>query len=354
MFRTILLKCIQSLNGERSVSGIFHLLQGKRSSQTLQDAKIYEIDCFFGIYPELEKERLNDAVRQLAKENAIKIKEDELPVISAKGCEMLRASSLERDGHFFNGLLYHKHVATFEKRLRLLIQTLTHSYMNDLAFIPVEDDAEIQNWVKKIYKSHHNEGLMLSLHQDLLVLLHNVSEVEAELFTGRLTGGSFTGRTREQLALSQQISIENVDLYLRHTFYYLFHTVTTAGETYKGLSLCMDGLEISSLITESAKQTYQLFIQGYSLQQICQQRRLKLSTIQDHMVEAALVLPSFDIIPFVSLEHQTEIIHTLNAMNSNKLKSLYEALHGQFNYFELRLVLARANSKKQGRKVHGY
>lgn len=36
------LYCLKQLNGERTVSSIYYLLKGKRSSQTLQDGNMFE------------------------------------------------------------------------------------------------------------------------------------------------------------------------------------------------------------------------------------------------------------------------------------------------------------------------
>lgn len=38
-----LLHCLKQLNGERTVSSIYYLLKGKRSSQTLQDGNMFRI-----------------------------------------------------------------------------------------------------------------------------------------------------------------------------------------------------------------------------------------------------------------------------------------------------------------------
>lgn len=38
-----LLHCLKQLNGERTVSSIYYLLKGKRSSQTLQDGNMFRV-----------------------------------------------------------------------------------------------------------------------------------------------------------------------------------------------------------------------------------------------------------------------------------------------------------------------
>lgn len=43
-----LLYCLKQLNGERTVSSIYYLLKGKRSSQTLQDGNMFQISFCLG------------------------------------------------------------------------------------------------------------------------------------------------------------------------------------------------------------------------------------------------------------------------------------------------------------------
>ncbi|MEK1830635.1 hypothetical protein AAAC51_20805 [Priestia megaterium] len=42
-----ILFCIKQLKGERTAYGIYHLLTGKKSAQTIQDGKILEFRFFF-------------------------------------------------------------------------------------------------------------------------------------------------------------------------------------------------------------------------------------------------------------------------------------------------------------------
>ncbi|MFG6148658.1 helix-turn-helix domain-containing protein [Halobacillus sp. B23F22_1] len=352
MFEAILLKCILSLRGERSISGVYHLIQGKRSSQTLQDARIYELDRLFGVYPQLNKEQVNNVMEQMVNKGWIEVNEEGMPVIKDAGVNHLSSSIINKN-HYFNGMVYHRHVTIFEKRLRLLIQTVTCTKINNLSFLPIEEDSAIQQWVKIKYRENRLNDLANSLFEEINALLLTVHDKEAELFTARLTGGNLTGRTREQLALQYQMIKENVDLNIRHTWFYIFQKVIKHPGSYPALFLGMEGLQTSELITDSAKQTYEWLRRGFELEEICKKRRLKLSTIQDHVVEAALVMPAFDITPFITIEDQQTIGRMQDELKTNKLKNLYESLNKKYSYFELRLVLARTNYAQKEKNTHG-
>ncbi|MFC7060487.1 helix-turn-helix domain-containing protein [Halobacillus seohaensis] len=347
MFKFILLNCIHTFKGERTISGIYNLIQGKRSSQTLQDARIYQLDRYFGIYPSLKKEKLEKAIDELVTEENVRLNSEQYPEILIAG-EKYLSNSYILDNNYFAGMEYHRNIFIFEKRLRLLVQTITQSHMKDFSFIPIEDDVTIQLWVKKVYRQQDASKLIDSLYLELSQLLESICTKEAELFVGRLTGGGLIGGTREQLALHHKLNKENVDLMITHTLFYIFHSVKKDLNAYPVLAYCLEGLAQGELITSSAKQTYQWFNRGYTLQQISYKRNLKMSTIQDHIVEISLVMPSFSIDLFISDIAQEEIMNTIEHLETKKLKRLFEALDGKFNYFQLRLVLTRSNFIRKG------
>ena len=45
--QTMILYCLQKINGERTIYSIYHLLKGKKSSQTIQDTHLFHLNRFF-------------------------------------------------------------------------------------------------------------------------------------------------------------------------------------------------------------------------------------------------------------------------------------------------------------------
>ncbi|WP_082233961.1 helix-turn-helix domain-containing protein [Halobacillus massiliensis] len=338
MFKTILLHCIHFINKERTISGIYHLIQGKRSAQSLQDAKVFRLECYFGIYPDLKRTTFQEVMEDIAKEGLISLAE--FAEILPAGKQHLKAASPEKT-NYFTGLSHHRHVATFEKRLRLLIQTLSKSKLNDLSFIPIVEEISIQQWVRSIYHLQSSARMLDHLFKELYELLNEVEPVEAGLFTGRLSGGDRIGKTRAQLAEQFGVSEQDVDIYIKYVFFFLFHQARKKKEKYPVLHICQKGLEESRLITQSAQITYQWLDRGYSLDKISNLRKLKESTIQDHIVEAALTIEDFSIDSFVQIKDQKEILSAMEKLGTNKLKQLFAELEGSYSYFQLRLVLAK-------------
>ena len=94
------------------------------------------------------------------------------------------------------------------------------------------------------------------------------------------------------------------------------------------------------MLTDSANTTAKLYKKGYSIEQICLMRKLKTSTIEDHLVELAMNDSDFSIEPFVSTEEQQQIFEAIEAYETKKLRTLHEILP-HISYFQLRLALAK-------------
>ncbi|MEK1830637.1 helix-turn-helix domain-containing protein [Priestia megaterium] len=80
---------------------------------------------------------------------------------------------------------------------------------------------------------------------------------------------------------------------------------------------------------------------GKKLEEIAYIRRLKESTIEDHIAELALFVPSFSIDAYVSPKQQEKIISAFEGLRTNKLKVIKEEVKDDVTYFQIRLVLAK-------------
>ncbi len=56
--QTMILFCLQKINGERTIYSIYHLLKGKKSSQTIQDTHLFHLQPLFQTEYELESKRI--------------------------------------------------------------------------------------------------------------------------------------------------------------------------------------------------------------------------------------------------------------------------------------------------------
>src|SRR5699024_3061680 len=148
LFNEIILTCSLHMQEERTAVAIFHLLNGKRSIQTVHDAHIFQLEKFYGIYPQLTKQTWERKISELTRQRML--------IPAGRNSYKLAGRTLENGNKHiiqrFQGLKYQETGPIFYKRLLLLIQTLTNSKMGYFTFIPVIDKTSITSWVKYAYK----------------------------------------------------------------------------------------------------------------------------------------------------------------------------------------------------------
>ena len=67
--------CINRFKGERSVNAVYYLLQGKKSSQTIQDAVWFSLKNLFRCFPNLKKDHYKKIVKDLTSKNLLVVGE---------------------------------------------------------------------------------------------------------------------------------------------------------------------------------------------------------------------------------------------------------------------------------------
>ncbi|WP_087971561.1 helix-turn-helix domain-containing protein [Oceanobacillus rekensis] len=344
MFDGIILTCIDKLQGERTASSIYHLLKGKKSIQTVQDAHIYHLEKYYGIYNVLTKERFNNNLSRLVAEGLLNTIENEYSKfqLSTIGVEWLEEHKEHLKVEYFNGLTYNKITDVFYLRLLLLIQTLTNAKMNYFRFIPVTDNHSAERWVKQHYQTMKTKKkeVIQSLYDELYNLLDMFPEQDASLFVDRLTGYQTIGLSTNQLSEKYMLTDEDVHLLLTGMVHRIITTVHKDKEKFSIHAKILNDLSETNLITHSANKTNQLLKKSYTINQIAAMRNLKTNTIHDHIVEIALYDSDFPLDNYISAEDQKEVITVLNNENSFKLKDIKESLNENISYFQIRLVLA--------------
>ncbi len=340
MFQYLLILSISAFKGERTEAAIYHMLVGKRSSQTFQDIHAYNLTSLFGICRTLKREGLHQELMDLQAKGFI-LEEQGQYLVTSLGLSELQRDAVE-ERQWLNGLQYHQMDQLFWSRFLLFVQTASNIEQGQNQFIPIDERKEILQWVKAKYQheKHDLQNLLDYLYNELHNLLSQFPSWLAELLTQRMTGGHRYGLSKEQLAFHFNLKKLDVDVYLTSAIHFLLHNVLNDPQSYPFLFGFCNDLVQELPITQSAKKTLELLRKGHSFEAITKIRRLKTSTIQDHIVEIALVDPSFSVEQFVSTDAVQNISRVANHLNTNKLKVIKEALEEDYSYFQIRLVLA--------------
>ncbi|SHF57630.1 helix-turn-helix domain-containing protein [Ornithinibacillus halophilus] len=344
LFEALIIKCIQQIKLERTVYATYHLLKGKKSIQTLHDAKLYGLERYYGVYPSLDKRLFDSKISLLLKCEYIvrNSKEESFITITTEGIDWFNQTKKQVPIHYFYG--HHNTDAFFFERLLLVIQTYTNIKMNNFSFIPITEKPEITNWVRQLYRNvgKNPEEILSTLYDELHELLITFTDLEASLLVDRFTGYKYYGMSVDQLSEKYELPIEDVPLLFMGMSQKMQQLIKQNQSAYPLLSLFIVNKQSTALITKTAQQTYHFLKQGYNIGDIARIRKLKENTIQDHLVEIALHEPEFPLSDYVTVQQQDMILHAIKEVGTYKLKVIMEAIDDTtINYFQIRLVLAR-------------
>ncbi|GAA0367146.1 helix-turn-helix domain-containing protein [Caldalkalibacillus horti] len=368
----ILLHMLQRMNGERTVSGCYHILKGKKSGQAIQDAALYGYKSWFGMLPRLTEHEWHAIVKDSIKRGYIQKVEriEDSPEVSYSASsqkkkefyditpagESLLAHAVskfqisQRAFYLEDSLLGYQEVILFWKKLQLLTQVLSHYLYNSQHYTPIIEDITIQQWFKAYWSGiKDKETYANELLAEINILLGEMEdELIPELLVQRLTGFQVAGQTLYQLEKKWGIPEA-----LLHVFHYqgvgrLYKEILRNKKLIKLTPLCQSKGTEQIRLTVSTRKTYELLKRKMTLEQIAKKRGLKLSTIEDHLVEIAIYDPDMDISYFLPLPLRRKINQTSQTLQSKKLSDIKNYLDEDASYLQIRLALLTGSAYKGG------
>lgn len=328
-----ILTCLNRIGSDRTISATFYILKGKKSHQTIQDIHLFKLTSYFCIFPDLLRIEYDNKLAELKKEGYVLFSENDILSISNKARKFICNELLPS----LNGYIYGKSSQMFWKRLHLLTQTISNLIENK-RFRPNIIDEDVQFFVKKYVLTiqYSKEQLNQILFEECYKFLQSREKTECEIFVRKLTGANKIGLTNKQIA--EVLSIDEWDVHL--IFQSILHNLLEQIEEYPLLKSICPPLEIEKL-GDSTNKTKKLIELNKSIDEISEIRKLKRSTVEDHIIEIVMNETNFSIEQFVSIEKQKIIQEIYKQLSTKKLKVMKENLDSDISYFEIRMVLAR-------------
>ncbi len=338
IFQQILLQILTILHKERTVSAAYHLLRGKRSGQTVQDVGMFKLHAYFGVLPKLQRQNFDDAIESFKAQGLIDVNE--------QGFYELIGEGHVHSSPYLNGWNYRGNEHLFFSRLALVVETISHSKANVKHFAPTQKNIEVQQYVLAFLREQpfRTEQFRQQFYDEVVESISQeyITEVQREILVARLSGNGVSGFTWQQLAA--QFELAELDIQLLYIS--VLHGMLDAihKKELPILQLLSKEIQVTIPLTDSANQTAQLFKKGYNLEQISTMRRLKTSTIEDHIIELVMNDPKMPSDEFIAVSAIQEIIEASAAYQTKKLRVLKEVMP-QFSYFQIRLALAKGESE---------
>ncbi|WP_264738431.1 helix-turn-helix domain-containing protein [Cytobacillus firmus] len=346
--KTVIMYCIKELQGQRTIYSILHLLNGKKSSQTIQDAHLFQLTPLFRTFGSLSRDVLDHLAQEIVSSSWMTATNEKHYILTAEGKEKLERSLLECPiPSSLNGWLYHSAGDLFWERITLLIQVISHLNNNNVKYLPIQRKRDVHEWLKNFLRTSGfaREEVGGVLNRELCQCLERLSDINPAVLTLRLTGYNRIGLTAVQA--SEQLGIRQD--YYHHQFlgaiHHILASVRENAADYPLIDKLVSGAGNDIQLTLSAQRTYTLLNQGLDLDVIAKTRNLKKSTIEDHVVEVALNDSGFNITRYVSEKKQKLILQAASSADSLQLKQIRQMVP-ESDYFEIRLVMAKLGEGK--------
>lgn len=308
-YEIFILSCYKSGYPMR-MSTLYHLLKGKKTTSVLTYGYFYNNLNNFNLLPKLKEASYYQTIKQLIQKGYLIEVEEGVLQLSEIGIELLSKKKLPSLSQL-NQIEYYKYDISFWEKIMFASQVVSERAYNEGKYIPIENSLFKQQQLKKWLK-HQNEMLIPQFYKEWEEMLDFIPEDDHIILLGQLVGHKEIGLTLNQIAV-----MRNQDYFYTYLeFKNLLHQFIQIIETYPTQFLLffeLLTLETSLIKTDSSQITNQLFRQYESISQVSQHRRLKESTVIDHLIENFLRHPHISNLPEFSK-------NTVIALEDLKLK----------------------------------
>jgi uncharacterized protein YpbB len=347
IYNAIIIEVLQKVDGSRKSSGIFYILTGKKTSQSLSDSQWFNIEHYYASLKGITLDQFNSIIEKLCTVDLIEPRDDSVFIVTKKGKQFLKDNA---KGYLFiknlNGLKFSSIEHRCWQMITLFVQSLSNSLYNNYDFSPVIRDRETAEKVKFLFprSDQQRKDAASRLYNELKTVIKESDSVSAEIFVEKLSGYNRIGNTFEQSSRERGMTKIETVLRFRSVLHQIFITLGKYPDKFPVLgTLIGDYMNVPAL-TRSALQTYHLLQNKKNIQEIMKIRNLKLSTMEDHLIEIAREVPGFSIHPYISEEDRVRVIQFYNDTKENKLRPIKEAFP-HLTYLQIRLVLAKEGGK---------
>ncbi|WP_283678774.1 helix-turn-helix domain-containing protein [Lentilactobacillus sp. Marseille-Q4993] len=246
---------------------------------------------YFGAFHEISVPDPKEAVSTLTAAGLITSDQDMLVTLTEKGREYRNKLRNRFEPLNWIETASKFDVVTFKKRFILALQVISEFSYDNNRYYPSSIDFFNNNIVKKWFINYKDNDVVTRVHKELESLLDNFSNQKyADIFAQSFVGHEVSGHTNDQIGIETNESAERIAVI---QFMVMASMVTMIidkpNSVFKPL---LSGL-IKPQISGSTEVTYRQFVNNstLSLERIADLRHIKVNTVKEHLIEAAMVVP---------------------------------------------------------------
>ena len=283
---------------------------------------------------EFSNQDYQNAIAQLLVQGDLTKKDNQL-LLTLQGEQTLNDFNMTHKTLSNPALFQRLDIKKWSQRLLLAIQVTSELSHHNAHYLVSINDFQTQFIIKKWLHQQDKTRVATLMYQSLHTFLSQEDPKQAWIFCQQLIGHDFVGQTRQQLAFTEGISQQDVqliwwDLAGRYALFLAQHYPHFAKD------LLADILS-DSFLPSSVLQTKKMLAQGFSLEKIAQFRQLKLSTVKEHILSLAILEPNFDVKPFFMPGNFTALDRLLQGDIDQWDYALIQQKMPNLSFFEFRL-----------------
>lgn len=309
---------------------IFNCLRGVKTVSILYWSLRYGLLSWLNAVPTVSWDAFVDAIEQLKK--AGRIQQDEEARLLIIDDEKIQPTLLDE--------LFPENLRTLAQQVRqrqliettlLAIQATSQQSYQEMRYFPLSVSEQARRQVRGWFRQQPQQVLIKTITD----WLQTLSAADAQLFTSQLVGREHPGLTFTQLA--NQLAQAKWQIRLRQAANWM-SLVDYAQQLppQNGLSLLVVP-QLHTRLSKSVQDTLNSVLQGYSREEIGQQRHLKFSTVSEHLLTAAILLPVSDF-SYQQFLTQADITALLTSEPTNIDEWDFNQQTAVTDYFTFRLV----------------
>lgn len=274
----------------RKATVLRQILMNKRTGSTLFWGLRYRYLDFLNAIPRLDVKKFNNAIDDLVAQNWLQSSTQGLRLTS-QGKEVITTKQTPYSFTEHPELNQKFDYQLWQAILLLMVQVASeYSYHNSNYYV-ANQNLKAQFLIKSWLQVNGFETLATEISNCLMQFLNQCDSTKADLFAAKLVGHSRNGLSDGQIAA--QLNVCPLEVSLTWKDLALQVAVFIQRQLDFKINQLVQAATLPGILTPTIQQTAMLFNQGKTVDQIIQLRRLRRSTIEEHLQVLAIFQPDF-------------------------------------------------------------
>lgn len=336
-FSDFLLQFMSESDWRRS-KVFFNNLIGRRTVSNLFWGAQYGLLPFFNLFKHLSATDFQKSLHALSQQGLI-LYQDNKVRLTKQGVKQKQIFTPIIVLFKFKGIGLYTNIETVQSCIQLAVQITSEFAFQNNRYYPIQASGQIMNFCKKWFSQNKSRTLPQQLEKELSIFLAKLSDDDANAFANRFIGHENYGLTDQQIANALEISnfdwkLKKLDLMTR----FISWTQSDSDQAPLCAQLVAPWLK-QTPVSMSSDLSYQLFLKYTNLDRVAQLRQVKLNTIKEHLLEAAILLPDFPFTQLLPASFPDKVLSYLNATPPQQWQfTTVVQLDSKISFFEFRLL----------------